>query len=137
MNDELSEAKKALQEYPGEEISIADAVPIVAQATGLQVHLLLDDEVLPALEHAKKLIIADKVRQGPYEVKNEIVKTSREDWARLSPQARSLVGTLWTETAGADLVITTIDPVQTKEQILSIIENILEQKKRFPLGERL
>ena len=118
MSDELSDAKKALQEYPGEEIPIADAVPIVAQATGLRVHLLRDEEVLAALEQAKKLILADKVRQGPYEVKNEIVKTSREGWTRLNPQARSLVGTLWAEIVGADLVITTIGPVQAKEKIL-------------------
>ena len=136
MRDELSSAKKELQEYPGEEIPVADAVPIVARATGLRVHLLGDDEVFPALEHAKKLIVEEKVREGPYEIKKEIAKASKEKWASLSPQARSLVGTLWSEMAGADLVITTIDPVQTKEKILSIIENFLELKKRFPLGQR-
>jgi hypothetical protein len=136
MSNELSDAWKELQEYPGEEIPVADAVPIVARATGLRVHLLRDDEVVPALEHAKKLIIAEKVRKGPYEVKNEIVKASKEEWASLSQQARTLVGTLWSEMVGADLVITTLDPVQTKEKILSIIENFLELKKRFPLGQR-
>ncbi len=35
---------------------------------------------------------------------------------------------------GVDLVVTTLDPVQTKEKILSMIANILEQKKRYPLG---
>ena len=136
MRDEISSTKKELQEYPGEEIPVAEAVPIVARATGLRVHLLRDDEVFPALEHAKKLIIGERVREGSYELKKEIVKASKDKWAGLSPQARSIVGTLWSEMAGADLVITTIDPVQTKEKILSIIENFLEQKKRFPLGQR-
>lgn len=136
MRDELSSAKKELQEYPGEEIRVADAIPIVARATGLKVHLLRDDEVFPALEHAKKLIIGERVREGSYELKKEIVNASKDKWARLSPQARSLVGTLWSEMAGADLVITTIDPVQTKEKILSIIESFLELKQRVPLGQR-
>ncbi len=136
MSDELSGAKKELQKYRGDEVPVADAVSIMARETGLRVHLLRDDEVSPALEHAKKLITAGKVRQGPYEVKNEIVKAFKETWTDLSPQARSLVGTLWSEKAGVDIVVTTLDPVQTKEKILSLIENILVQKKRFALGSR-
>jgi hypothetical protein len=133
MTDELSGAKKELQKYRGDEVPVADAVSIVARATGLRVHLLEENEVSPALEHAKKLITAGKVREGPYEAKNEIVRASRESWTDLSSQARSLVGTLWSEKAGADIVVTTLDPVQTKEKILSLIENILVQKKRFAL----
>ena len=136
MRDALSGARKDLQKYPGNEVAVADAISIIALATGLRVHLLRGDEVLPALEEAKKLITAGRVREGPYEVKNEIVKASKETWPDLSPQARSLVGTLWSEKAGADLVVTTLDPVQTKEKILSTIENILTQKKRFSLGSR-
>jgi len=71
---------------------------------------------------------------GPYDVKNEVVKASREAWADLTPEARSLVGTLWADKTGVDLVVTTLDPVQTKEKILSMIADILEQKKRYPLG---
>ena len=93
-----------------------------------------DDEISQALEYASQLIASEKVRQGPYDVKNEVVKASREAWADLTSEARSLVGTLWADKIGVDLVVTTLDPVQTKEKILSMIANILEQKKRYPLG---
>ena len=102
--------------------------------TGLRVHLLRDDEISEALEHARQLIASEKVRQGSYDAKNEVVKASKEAWADLTPLARSLVGTLWAGKTGVDLVVTTLDPVQTKEKILSVIANILEQKNRYPLG---
>ncbi len=44
------------------------------------------------------------------------------------------MGSLWAEEAGVDLVMTTIDPVQTKAKILDMIANVLEQKRRYPLG---
>src|SRR5207245_8705612 len=99
-----------------------------------RVHLLRDDEISQALEYARQLIASEKVLQGPYDVKNEVVKASREAWADLTSEARSLVSTLWADKTGVDLVVTTLDPVQTKEKILSLISNILEQKKRYPLG---
>ena len=134
MGSELSNARRELQKYHGNEIPVADAVPIIARATGLRVHLLREDEISHALEYAKELITSGKVRQGPYNVKNEVVKGSRESWTALSQLARSLVATLWSEKSGADLVVTTLDSVQTKEKILSVIANMLEQKRRYPLG---
>jgi len=134
LDGELSDARRELQKYPGNEIPVTDAVSIVARVTGLRVHLLRDDEISEALEHASQLIASEKVRQGPYNVKNEVVKASREAWADLTPGARSLVGTLWADKTGVDLVVTTLDHVQTKEKILSMIANILEQKNRYPLG---
>ena len=134
LDGELSDARRELQKYPGDEILVIDAVSIVARVTGLRVHLLRDDEISEALEYAKQLIASEKVRQGPYDVKNEIVKATKEAWADLTPLARSLVGTLWADKTGVDLVGTTLDPVQTKEKILSMIANILEQKNRYPLG---
>ncbi len=143
MGSELSDARRELQKYPGNEIPVTDAVSIVARVTGLRVHLLRDDEIsealeyarqLIALEYARQLIASEKVRQGPYNVKNEIVKASKETWTHLTPLARSLVGTLWADKTGVDLVVTTLDPVQTKEKILSMIANIPEQKNRYPLG---
>jgi len=134
LEGELSDAKRELRKYPGNEIPVIDAVSIVARVTGLRVHLLRDDEISEALEYARQLIASEKVRQGPYDVKNEVVKASREAWADLTSEARSLVGTLWADKIGVDLVVTTLDPVQTKEKILSMIANILEQKKRYPLG---
>ena len=130
----LSDAKRELQKYPGDEIPVIDAVSIVARVTGLRVHLLRDDEISEALEYARRLIASEKVRHGPYDVKNEIVKASRKAWADLMPEARSLVGSLWAGKTGVDLVVTTLDHVQTKEKILSMIANLLEQKKRYPLG---
>jgi hypothetical protein len=130
----LSDAKRELQKYPGDEIRVIDAVSIVARVTGLRVHLLRDDEISQALAYAKQLITSENVRHGPYNVKNEIVKASREGWADLTPEARSLVGSLWAGKTGVDLVVTTLDHVQTKEKMLSMIVNILEQKKRYPLG---
>ncbi len=115
-------------------MNVIDAVSIVARVTGLRVHLLRDDEISQALEYARQLIASEKVLQGPYDVKNEVVKASREAWADLTSEARSLVGTLWADKIGVDLVVTTLDPVQSKEKILSMIANILEQKKRYPLG---
>ena len=106
----------------------------MARVTGLRVHLLREDEISEALEYARQLITSEKVLQGPYDVKNEVVKASREAWTDLTPGARSLVGTLWAGKTGVDLVVTNLDPVQTKEKILSMIANILEQKKRYPLG---
>ena len=134
MDGELLNAERELQKYPGNEIPVTDAVSIVARVTGLRVHLLRDDEISEALEYARHLITSEKVRQGPYNVKNEIVKASKEAWADLTPEARSLVGTLWAEKTGVDLVVTTLDHLQTKEKILSMIANILEQNKRYPLG---
>src|SRR6266581_2646415 len=134
LGSELSDARRELQKYPGNEIPVTDAVSIVARVTGLRVHLLRDDEIsealeyarqLIALEYARQLIASEKVRQGPYNVKNEIVKASKETWTHLTPLARSLVGTLWADKTGVDLVVTTLDPVQTKEKILSMISNIL------------
>jgi hypothetical protein len=135
LDGELSDAKRELQKYPGNEIPVTDAVSTVARVTGLRVHLLRDDEISEALEYARHLITSEKVRQGPYSVKNQVVKASRETWTNLTPEARSLVGTLWAGKTGVDLVVTTLDPVQTKEKILSMIANILEQKKRYPLGQ--
>src|SRR5205807_9376895 len=100
----------------------------------LRVHLFRDDEISEALEYARQLIASEKVRQGSYDVKNEVVKASKEAWTDLTPEARSLVGTLWADKTGVDLVVTTLDRVQTKEKILSMIANILEQKRRYPLG---
>ena len=134
MGSELSSAKRELQKYHGSEIPVSDAVFIVAGVTGLRVHLLRDEEISEALEYARQLIASEKVREGPYNVKNEVVKASREAWADLTPEARSLVGTLWAEKTGVDMVVTTFNHVQTKEKILSMIANILEQKKRYPLG---
>src|SRR6266700_6770190 len=134
LGSELSDARRELQKYPGNEIPVSDAVSIVARVTGLRVHLLRDDEISEALEYARQLIASEKVRQGPYNVKNEIVKASKETWTHLTPLARSLVGTLWADKTGVDLVVTTLDPVQTKEKILSMIANIPEQKNRYPLG---
>ena len=134
MGSELSNAERELQKYPGDEIPVTDAVSIVARVTGLRVHLLRDDEISEALEYARQLITSEKVRQGPYDVKSEVVKASRGAWADLTPLARSLVGSLWADKTGVDLGVTTLDPVQTKEKILSMIANILEQKKRYPLG---
>ena len=129
----MSNAERELQKYPGNEIPVTDTVSIVARVTGLRVHLLRDDEISEALEHARQLIASEKVLQGPYDVKNEVVKASREAWADLTSEARSLVGTLWADKIGVDLVVTTLDPVQTKEKILSMIANILEQKRRYAL----
>ena len=134
MDGELSSVKRELQKYHGSEIPVSDAVFIVAGVTGLRVHLLRDDEISEALEYARQLITSDKVRQGPYNGKSEVVKASREAWTDLTPEARSLVGTLWAGKTGVDLVVTTLDHVQTKEKILSMIANILEQKNRYPLG---
>jgi len=134
LGSELSDASESLQKYPGDEIPVIDAVSIVACVTGLRVHLLRDDEISEALEYARRLIASEKVRHGSYSVKSEVVKASREAWAGLTPLARSLVGTLWAEKTGVDLVVTTLDPVQTNEKILSMIANILEQKRRYPLG---
>jgi hypothetical protein len=134
LGGELSDAKRELQKYRGNEILVSDAVSIVARVTSLRVHLLRDDEISEALEYARQLITSEKVRHGPYNVKNEVVKASREAWTHLTPEARSLVGTLWAEKTGVDLVVTTLDPVQTKEKILSMIANILDQKRRYPLG---
>jgi hypothetical protein len=69
---------------------------------------LRDDEISEALEYARQLIASEKVRQGPYNVKNEVVKASKEAWADLTPEARSLVGTLWAGKTGVDLVVTTL-----------------------------
>jgi hypothetical protein len=134
LDGELSDAKRELQKYPGDEIPVIDAVSIVARVTGLRVHLLRDDEISQALEYASQLITSEKVLHGPYNVKNEIVKASRETWVDLTPAARSLVGSLWAGKTGVDLVVTTLDHVQTKEKILSMIANILEENKRYPLG---
>jgi hypothetical protein len=134
LGSELSDARRELQKYPGDEIAVTDAVSIMARVTGLRVHLLQDDEISQALEHARQLIMSEKVRQGPYSVKNEIVKASRESWTSLTAPARSLVGSLWAESAGVDVVMTAVDPVQTKEKILSMIADLLEQKRRYPLG---
>jgi len=133
LGSELFNAKRELQKYPGNEVPVPDAVSIVARVTGLRVHLFRDDEISHALEYARQLIASEKVRQGPYNVKNEVVKASREAWADLTPLARSPVGTLWAEKTGVELVLTTLDPVQTKEKILSMTANILEQKRRYAL----
>jgi hypothetical protein len=47
---------------------------------------------------------------------------------------RSLVASQWPEKTGTDFVFTTLDHVQTKEKILSLIANILELEKQYPLG---
>jgi hypothetical protein len=134
LGSELSDAERELQKYPGSEIPVTDAVSLVARITGLRVYLLREDEISEALEHARQLITSEKVRHGPYNVKNEIVKASKETWTNLTPLARSLVGSLWADKAEIDLVVTTLDPAQSKEKILSMIANILEQRRRYPLG---
>jgi len=134
LGSKLSDAWRELQKYPGSEIRVADAVSIVARVIGIRVHLLRDDEISEALDYARQLIMSEKVLHGPYSVKNEIVKASREAWSDLSPPARSLIGSVWADKAGVDLVVTTLDPIQTKGKILHMIANLLEQNRRYPLG---
>ncbi len=122
--------------FGGTDVPVADAVLIMERATGLKLRLLRLDEVPRALAHAKKLIKDEKVREGPYEVKKEIVQASEAVWADLSGEARSLVGSLWAPEVNSDLVITTVDQVQPKEKILDTIANILQQKQRLRLGSR-
>jgi hypothetical protein len=85
LGSELSDAKRDLQKCHGNEIPVTDAVSIVARVTDIRVHLLRDDEISEALEYARRLIASENVRQSPYNVKNEIVKASREAWTDLSP----------------------------------------------------
>src|SRR6266581_1352416 len=110
LGGELSDARRELQKYPGDEIPVTDAVSIVARVTGLRVHLLRDDEISEALEYASQLIASEKVRHGPYNIKDEVGRASREAWTALTAEARSLVGTLWTGKTGVDLVVTSLDP---------------------------
>ena len=131
---ELKRAREELARYPGDEVLVAEAVPIISRATGVKIHLLQPNEIRRALENAKKLIRNGKVREGPFQVKNEIVKATEEKWADLSPGARSLVGTLWASEVNSDMVLTTLDGVHPKDKILDVIRNILQQKREFGLG---
>ena len=130
MNDAMDLARKDLDQFAGDEVPVADAVPIMEHATGLRIHLLKTDEVPRALANAQELIRDEKVLEGPYEVKREIVRASPTDWNDLSGKARSLVGTLWTPRVNSDLVITTVDQAQPTPKILDLIANLLVQKAR-------
>lgn len=136
MNNAIDRSKKDLEQFAGDEVPVADAVPIMERATGLKIHLLRIDETSQALANAQKLIKAEKVLEGPYGVKREIVGASPSDWDDLSGEARSLVGTLWAPHINSDLVVTTVDQVQPKSKILDTIANLLEQKARSNLGSR-
>ena len=130
MNDAMSLAKEDLEQFAGDEVPVAAAVPIIERATGLKIHLLRTDEVSRALANAQELIRGERVLEGPFEVKREIVRASPADWDDLSGKARSLVGTLWTPHVNSDLVITTVDQAQPKPKILDLIANLLVQKAR-------
>jgi hypothetical protein len=136
MSGELSRARKELEKFAGNDVPVADAVLIMGRATGLRIHLLKTDEVPLALAHARMLIKNGKVLEGPFGVKNEIVRASDKDWNDLSGEARALVGTLWAPEVNSDMVVTTVDIVQPKEKVLDTIANILQQKAKFPLGSR-
>ena len=122
--------------YPGDEIRVLDAVSIMNRALGMKIHILTPEEVPLALARAKELIISKKVREGPFEVKDEIVRASLERWSDLSAEARALVGSIWGSEVNLDLVMTMGDPVQPKKKMLDLLENLLEQKARFGLGSR-
>lgn len=136
MKDELDRARQAMASYPGDEIRVLDAVSIMSRVLGLKIHILTPEEVPLALERAKALIIDEKVREGPFEVKNEIVRASLQHWPDLSAEARALVGSIWGSEANLDLVMTMGDPVQPKEKMLDLLENLLEQKAILGLGSR-
>ena len=78
MSRELDRARKELERYVGNEVPVADAVSIMERATGLRIHLLAADEVPRALAHAKERLKNEKVREGPFGPKNEIVKALEE-----------------------------------------------------------
>ena len=130
MNSAIDRAKKDLERLAGDEVPVAAAVPIIERATGLKIHLLKTDEIPRALANAQEMIRGERVREGPYEVKREIVSASPADWDDLSGKARSLVGTLWAPHVNSNLVITTVDQVQPKAKILDTIANLLVQKAR-------
>jgi hypothetical protein len=132
--DELERAKEELDRYPGDEITVADAVPIISRITGVKIHLLQPEEVNRALQNAKKLIKSGEVKEGPLEVKYEVVKATEEKWTALSPGARAMVGTLWASEVNSDMVLTTVDDVQPKDKNLDLITNIRHQKLQLGLG---
>lgn len=134
MKDELERARQAMAGYPGDEIRVRDAVSIMSRVLGLKIHILTPEEIPRALANAKALILNEKVREGPFMVKNEIVRASEERWPDLSTQARSLVGSLWTSEVNSDLVLTTLDSIQPKDKMLNLVENLLEQKAVFGIG---
>ena len=136
MNNAIDRAKKDLAEFAGDEVPVADAVLIMERATGLKIHLLRTDEIPRALANAQELIKAEKVLEGPYGVKREIVEASPSEWDDLSGAARSLVGTLWAPHMNSDLVVTTVDQFQPKSKILDTLANLLEQKAGSNLGSR-
>lgn len=136
MTSEIDRARRELANYPGDEIPVVVAVTIMSRGTGLKIHLLTPDEIPRALSHAKVLIREEKVHERPSAVKNEVVRSSEEQWQFLSTDARTLVGALWTSEVNSDLVMTTLDPIQPKDKMLNPFENLLATRERFPLGSR-
>ena len=136
MTSEIDRKRQELANYPGDEIPVVVAVTIMSRGTGLKIHLLTPDEIPRALSHAKVLIREEKVHERPSAVKNEVVRSSEEQWQFLSTDARTLVGALWTSEVNSDLVMTTLDPIQPKDKMLNLFENLLATRERFPLGSR-
>ena len=134
MNEKMKAAERDLSRYT-DEVPVDKAVKVIRKVTGVNVHLMSATEVEKALAHARTELRSGRVRDTPWNVNKEIQDASPERWEDLSQEARSTVGGLWAPEGGAELVITSLDPVQPKEKILSMIENLLAQKERLRLGK--
>ncbi len=136
MEDKLKIAQQELDQYKSD-VPVEEAVRIIGRVTGLKVELLRSTEVEKAVEHAKAELRSGRVRDTPWKVNKEIQDSSPERWEDISQEARSTVAALWAPKVGADLVITSLDPDQPKDKILTMIENFLVQKERIQLGKSL
>src|SRR6266487_308480 len=136
MEDKLKIAQQELDQYKSD-VPVEEAVRIIGRVTGLKVELLRSTEVEKAVEHAKAELRSGRVRDTPWKVNKEIQDSSPERWEDISQEACSTVAALWAPKVGADLVITSLDPDQPKDKILTMIENFLVQKERIQLGKSL
>lgn len=118
-----------LERQEGPDVTNAAAENAISEALGLKVHILdSPDETLKAVAHAKKEVREGRVQNQSAALSREIRGiTTIEQWRNASEVARTMVGGVWAQATGRNLVITALDPTVPKWKVRETILRLLEQ----------
>jgi len=129
--DYILDAEMIIERFPGKDMPL-DAVHEAFSKIGIKLRKLKDDEIIPAIEHVKKLIGENKLANVPKETIQKILSATRENWEELDPDIRSLIGgsysSLITHEENQIIMSSSIDPMP-KFKVRGMRYQILKRKE--------
>ena len=124
-------AETLLERFEEQEIPNKAAEKIISEASGLKVHVLEDeDEILQAIAHAK-----EEVREGrvgslyDFWVKEIPRINTIAEWRTASPQARAVIGGVWSPKIGCNMIMTAVGPTVPKWKLRETVLRVLEKNQ--------